>query len=346
MEDMHLHNHGRRSVLCLLLMLILFVSPLCQTPELTYAAEKTPVEQYGQLSVKNGKLTGQNGKAVQLKGVSSHGLAWYPQYMNEKALRTMRDQWGVQIVRLAMYTAEYNGYCTSDDANRKKLRQQIYDTVDAAGRLGMYVIVDWHILGDGNPKTYQVQARKFFRIMAKRYADADHVLYEICNEPNGSTTWAQIKSYAKPVIKTIRKYDKNGIIIVGTPTWSQDIDQAAAAPLKGYDNLMYALHFYADTHRDWLRDRLEQAVKAGLPVFVSEYGICDASGAGAVNRTEANKWMKLLDKYKVSSCVWSLTNKAETSSLLKPGCTKTAGWKSSDLSDAGRWFVKMMKKHK
>lgn len=346
MKSMHLHNRGWRGVLCVLLMLVLFVCPLSLTPEPVRAAAKTPVEQYGQLSVKNGQLTDQSGKAVQLKGVSSHGLSWYPQYMNEKALRTMRDQWGVQIVRLAMYTAEYNGYCTSDEANRKKLRKQIYDAVDAAGRLGMYVIIDWHILSDGSPKTYQPQAKKFFKTMAKRYADADHVLYEICNEPNGGTTWAQIKSYAKPVIRTIRKYDQDGIIIVGTPTWSQDIDQAAAAPIKGCDNLMYALHFYADTHRDWLRDRLEQAVKAGLPVFVTEYGICDASGAGAVNRTEADKWMKLLDKYKVSSCVWNLSNKAETSALIKSGCTKTSGWKASDLSDAGTWFVKMMKKHK
>ena len=315
-------------------------------PQQTYAAAKTPVEQYGRLSVRKGQLVDRNGKAVQLKGVSSHGLSWYPQYMNEQAFRTMRDKWGVQIVRLAMYTAEYNGYCTSDAANQKKLRTQIYDAVDAAEKLGMYVIIDWHILSDGNPKTYQAQAKKFFRTMAKRYADADYVIYEICNEPNSGTTWKQIKSYAVPVIKAIRKYDKDGIVLVGTPTWSQDIDQAAASPIKGYDNLMYTLHFYADTHRDWLRERLERALKAGLPVFVTEYGICDASGAGAVNRTEAGKWMKLLDKYKVSSCVWNLSNKAETSALIKQSCNKTSGWKSSDLSDSGKWFVNMMKKQK
>ena len=331
-------------VLCAVLLLTVTVCPVM--PQQTYAAAKTPVEQYGRLSVRKGQLVDRNGKAVQLKGVSSHGLSWYPQYMNEQAFRTMRDKWGVQIVRLAMYTAEYNGYCTSDAANQKKLRTQIYDAVDAAEKLGMYVIIDWHILSDGNPKTYQAQAKKFFRTMAKRYADADHVIYEICNEPNSGTTWKQIKSYAVPVIKAIRKYDKDGIVLVGTPTWSQDINQAAASPIKGYDNLMYTLHFYADTHRDWLRERLERALKAGLPVFVTEYGICDASGTGAVNRTEAGKWMKLLDKYKVSSCVWNLSNKAETAALIQQSCDKTSGWKSSDLSDSGKWFVSMMKKQK
>lgn len=307
------------------------------------ASARTPFEKYGKLSVKGSRMVGKGGRAVQLKGVSSHGLSWYPQFINEKAMRTMRDKWGVEVVRLAMYTAEYNGYCTGGKENQKNLRKKIYEAVDAAEKLGMYVIIDWHILSDHDPATYQPQAKAFFKMMAKRYADSDHVIYEICNEPNGGTSWSQIKKYAKSVIKTIRTYDKDGIIIVGTPTWSQDVDQAAASPITGYKNLMYAFHFYADTHRDSLREKVEAAVKEGLPVFVTEYGICDASGSGAVNKSEANKWMKLLDKYKISSCIWNLSNKSETSALLKPNCTKTSGWKSSDLSSSGKWFVNMMK---
>ena len=72
--------------------------------------------------------------------------------------------------------------------------------------------------------------------------------YEICNEPKNGTSWKEIKSYAKSVISTIRENDKKAVIVVGTPTWSQDVDQAAADPIKG-ENLMYALHFYAATQR-------------------------------------------------------------------------------------------------
>lgn len=329
-------------VIALLLVCTVFSSetPICASAS---AKTPTPVETYGKLSVKGGQLVDKNGEAVQLKGVSSHGMSWYPQYMNEKAFRTMRDKWGVEIVRLAVYTAEYNGYCTGDAANQKTLRKQIYSAVDAAEKLGMYIIIDWHILSDGNPQTYQAQAKKFFKTMAKRYADADHVIYEICNEPNGGTSWQQIKKYAKSVIKTIRTYDEDGIIIVGTPTWSQDVDQAAASPITGYQNLMYAFHFYADTHRDSYREKVKAAAEAGLPIFVTEYGICDSSGSGAINQTEADKWMKLLDTYNISSCMWNLSNKSETSAMLKTSCSKTSGWKSSDLSDAGKWFVRMMK---
>ena len=132
------------------------------------ASAKTPFEKYGKLSVKGAQLVEKNGKAVQLKGVSSHGMSWYPQYMNEKAMRTMRDNWGVEVVRLAMYTAEYNGYCTGDKENRNKLRKEIYEAVDAAEKLGMYVIIDWHILSDSDPVIYQSQAKTFFKTMAKR----------------------------------------------------------------------------------------------------------------------------------------------------------------------------------
>ncbi len=324
--------------------ILILTLTLAAVPVPAAAAKKTPVETYGRLSVQDGQLVGENGKAVQLKGVSTHGLSWFGQYANKKAFKTMRDKWGVQVVRLAMYTSEYNGYCTGDADNQKALKKLVCQAVDAAGELGMYVIIDWHVLSEGNPKTYQKQAKSFFKAMAKRYADADHVIYEICNEPNGGTSWSDVKSYAKSVIRTIRSYDADGIILVGTPTWSQDVDQAAAAPIKGYEDLMYTFHFYANTHHAELREKLERALKAGLPVFVSEYGICDSSGSGALNKTEAAKWMKLLNQYKVSSCIWNLSNKAETSSLLRSSCTKTSGWKSADLSASGKWFVNMMKK--
>lgn len=308
------------------------------------AAAKTPVQKYGRLSVDGTQLVDKKGNPVQLKGVSSHGLSWYPEYMTYDSMKYMRDKWGVEVIRLAMYTAEYNGYCTGDTQNQKTLRSKVYHCVRDAKKLGLYVIIDWHILSDGNPQTYQKQAKTFFKTMAKKYKDYNNVIYEICNEPNGGTSWSQIKSYAKSVIKTIRTYDKDGVILVGTPTWSQMVDQAAADPIKGYKNLMYTLHFYAATHTDWLRNTVENAYDQGLPIFVTEYGICDASGNGAVNTTEADKWMKLLDRYQISSCIWNLSNKNESSALIKADCTKKTGWKSSDLSQSGKWFVKMMKK--
>lgn len=301
----------------------------------------TPVSEHGALSVKGSHLVDAKGKNFQLKGVSTHGIAWFPGYVNKNAFKSLRDNWGANTVRLAMYTEEYGGYCSN--GNKSALKKKVQEGVQAATDLGMYVIIDWHVLSDQNPNKHKKEAIAFFKEMAKKYKNQKNVIYEICNEPNGGTSWNQVKSYAEAVIKEIRAIDRNAVILIGTPTWSQDVDTAAKNPIKGYRNLMYTFHFYAATHKESYRKKLESAVKAGLPVFVSEYGICDASGSGSINQTEADKWFTLLNRYQISYMAWNLSNKNETSSLLKSSCKKTSGWTASDLSKSGTYVVKQMK---
>ncbi|MCR5012611.1 MAG: cellulase family glycosylhydrolase, partial [Lachnospiraceae bacterium] len=167
----------------------------------------------------------------------------------------------------------------------------------------------------------------------------DNVIYEICNEPNGGVNWPTIKNYAEQVIPVIKKNNPDAIIIVGTPTWSQEVDKAAADPITGYTNIMYTLHFYAATHKDSLRKTMQNAINSGLPIFVTEFGTCDASGSGGNDFNSANAWVELMDKNSVSYCIWSLCNKNETAALINSGCSKTSGWSESDLSDAGKWYV-------
>ncbi len=307
------------------------------------AAASTPLESHGALSVKGGKVVDSHGKTFQLKGVSTHGLSWFPEYVSKEAFQSLRDQWGANTVRLAMYTAEYNGYCTGSAANRTTLKNLVDKGVKAATDLGMYVIIDWHILRDNNPNTYKKQSLAFFREMAAKYKNYDNVIYEICNEPNGGTTWSQVRSYAQSVIGEIRKTDKDAIIIVGTPTWSQDVDQAAKSPITGYGNIAYSFHFYAGTHKESYRTKLENALKKGLPVVVTEFGISDASGSGGINKTEGDRWISLLNRYQTGYVCWSLSNKNESSALLKSSCKKRSGWGSSDLSDSGKWLVNTLK---
>ena len=295
----------------------------------------TPYGQHGALHVENGKLTDENGNIVQLYGMSTHGIAWFPQYINYDSFRTLRDDWNTNCIRLAMYTAEYGGYCAGGD--KEQLKQLVRDGVSYATELGMYVIVDWHILSDCDPNQNKDEAIAFFREMAEVFADNDNVLYEICNEPNGGTSWDSIKSYAEEVIPVIRAQKPDAVILVGTPTWSQEIDKAAASPLDD-SNVMYTLHFYAGTHKDDLRNRLETCVQNGLPVFVSEFGMCDASGNGANDFVSTTKWLDLLNKYQISFCCWNLANKDESSSVFKASSTALSDWTDDDFNESGRWI--------
>ena len=295
----------------------------------------TPYGQHGALHVENGKLTDENGNTVQLYGMSTHGIAWFPQYINYDSFRTLRDDWNTNCIRLAMYTAEYGGYCAGGD--KEQLKQLVRDGVSYATELGMYVIVDWHILSDCDPNQNKDEAIAFFREMSEAFADNDNVLYEICNEPNGGTSWDSIKSYAEEVIPVIRAQKPDAVILVGTPTWSQEIDKAAASPLDD-SNVMYTLHFYAGTHKDDLRNRLETCVQNNLPVFVSEFGMCEASGNGANDFVSTTKWLDLLNKYQISFCCWNLANKDESSSVFKASSTALSDWTDDDFNESGRWI--------
>lgn len=298
---------------------------------------KTPVELHGKLSVNGTNIIDKNEQKFQLRGVSTHGIAWFPQYVNKDAFEYMRDEWGINVVRLAMYSNPNDGYT-------REIWNTVKNGVNYATDSGLYVIIDWHILNDNNPNTYKNEAIEFFKEMATTYKNNENVLYEICNEPNGDVTWERdIKPYAEEVISEIRKIDNDAIIICGTPTWSQDVDVVSQNPITGYENIMYTLHFYAATHKEDLRNKLTTALDNGLPIFVSEFGICDASGNGAIDVTEANNWMSVLNKNNISWVCWNLSNKNESSSILSSSTNKVTGWTEEELSQTGKWLVRTLK---
>ena len=303
----------------------------------------TPVSQHGQLSVKNGQLVDKNGKGYQLRGMSTHGLTWFPEFVNESAFKTLRDDWNTNVVRLAMYVDEWgNGQCYM--GNKSGSLELLEKGVDICIKLDMYVIIDWHVLNPGDPSKYTNEAKSFFETVSKRYAKYPNVIYEICNEPNGGASWSgNIKPYAEKIIPVIRKNAPNSVIIVGTPTWSQEIDKPLSDPLS-YKNVMYAFHFYAATHAG-LRSNVENCVAQGLPVFVSEFGTCDASGGGANDFNETEKWLSYFDKQGISYCNWSICNKDETCSVLRPGTSANGNWSESDLTENGKWMRNWFRKH-
>lgn len=310
-----------------------------QTEKVAEAAKDAPgdsaVAKHGALSVKGTDILDKDGKVYQLKGVSTHGIGWFPDYVNKDAFSDFQ-KCGANAMRLAMYSDEGAGYCTG--GNKEQLEGLIDKGVKACTELGMYVIIDWHVLGEGDPTVHKDEAKKFFEKISKKYASYDNVLYEICNEPNGGVQWDTVKMYAEEVIPVIRANDKKAIIIVGTPTWSQDVDIASENPITGFDNIVYAVHFYAATHTDNIRSKVKTARKNGLPLIVSECSICDASGNGNIDYGQAEEWFQLINEYHLGYFAWNLSNKDETSSLVKSSVSKTSGFTKEDLSETGQWF--------
>lgn len=288
----------------------------------------------GRLHVSGTQLTDESGNIVQLRGVSTHGISWFPEYVNYDAFATLKNDWGANVVRIAMYPEEYNGYLSGGD--KDSLKQIIDNGVSYATELGMYVIIDWHVLNYA-PSRHTQEACDFFAEMSAKYSGYDNVIYEICNEPVGADWNSDIKPYAESVISTIRQNDDHALILVGTNTWSQDVDSVVGNTIDD-GNVMYVAHFYAATHKDNIRNKIQTALNAGVPVFVSECSICDASGNGGIDYDSANQWLDFMNSNQISFIAWSLCNKAETASLISSGCSAKSGWSDGDLTETGRWF--------
>lgn len=280
-------------------------------PEYDIVYEKNNFVSYnGWLRIENNTLVNEHGEKIQLKGMSTHGIQWYGKYANKNIFEDLKEM-GSNLIRIAMYTEE-NGYI-----NNPNIKNKVEEIVELAKEEDMYVIIDWHILNDGDPLKYKEESKKFFEEMSLKYKDYPNVIYEICNEPNGNITWDEnIKPYAEEVINVIRKNSKKSIIIVGTPTWSQEVDKPAQNKIN--DNLvMYSLHFYSGTHTEWLRQEAKEALKS-IPIFVSEWGVSDASGNGGVYKEETQKWLNFMKENNISWANWSLSDKNESSAMLLP----------------------------
>ena len=288
------------------------------------------VSAHGALKVKGSSLVDQSGSVAVLHGMSSHGMQWYPRFARSEGIRTTKE-YGANVFRIAMYTDE-GGYLANPSVAR-----DVVHAADDALALDMYVIIDWHIQYDNDPMANLDRAARFFDDMSRRYQNAPGVLYEICNEPNGAAvTWAgSVKPYALRIIPVIRANAPDAVILVGNPTWSQDVDICADDPLP-FDNVMYTLHFYAGTHGEALREKCRYALSRGAAVFVNEWGTSAADGSSGVYLGESDDWLRFLDEHELSWCNWSLGDRDETSAALRPG-VPDFGWTAAHLSESGRY---------
>jgi endoglucanase len=292
-----------------------------------WAETQTTVEKHGQLRVQGNRIVDASGAPVQLRGMSLFWSQWIPKYYTANTVKWLRDDWKITVVRAAM-AVKPDGYEKNPAAERDK----VIAVVDAAIQLGLYVIIDYHA---HTAHENRALAQAFFADMARRYGNTPNVLYEPYNEPL-DVSWARVlKPYHEAVIDSIREHDPDNIVIVGTRNWSQQVAEAAANPIRR-SNVAYTLHFYANTHGQWLRDDAQKALNRGAALFATEYGTTDATGDGTVNEAATREWWAFLDKNSIGHLNWSVADKRESSAALFPGASPDGGWALSQITPSGQ----------
>ncbi|MEK0315106.1 carbohydrate-binding domain-containing protein [Cohnella sp. 56] len=310
-------------------------------------------------------LGDEHGNPIQLRGMSTHGLQWFPQILNDNAFKALANDWEANVIRLAMYVGE-DGYAT-----KPQVKEEVIKGIDLAIANDMYVIVDWHVHSPGNPNAAVYQgAMDFFTEISAKYKNNKHIIYELANEPNsgdggvagGGVTndadgWAAVKSYAEPIVRMLRETGNDNIVIVGSPNWSQRADLAALDPIAdAKNNTMYTVHFYTGTHlpatdssdRNNVMSNAMFALEHGAALFATEWGTSEASGNNGPFLDAADEWLDFLAAHNISWANWSLTNKAETSAAftaLELGKTNATDldpgddhvWAARELSLSGEY---------
>ncbi len=294
---------------------------------------------HGKLSVKGADLIDSYKNKFQLIGLSTHGLQWFGHYVNYDTFKAIKDEFGINVIRLALYTSE-NGYCTGTDLRKQNMYNAVVNGIKIATSLDMYVIVDWHMVGaesvdDKNPLTYVNEAKEFFGEISKKFADNENILYEIMNEPNGATTWQNCKDYANQVIPAIRE-NTDAIVLVGNPKWTADLNSVVKDPLVGYTNIMYTYHFYAADHKS--TNQVTNAYSMGIPVFISEHGGMYSDGNRTIDYASIKNWYKILDDRNISYVAWNISNSNGTASILKSSNHDLSNFSDSGLKVWGRWY--------
>ncbi len=286
------------------------------------------VEAHGRLQVSGNKILDKNNETIQLRGMSLFWSQWMGQYYTEETVSWLKNDWECNIVRAAMGVEDADGYLSNKEAEKQK----IFTVIDAAIKEGIYVIVDWH---SHHAEDYVDEAKSFFSEVAQKYGDAPNLIYEIYNEPL-NVSWVNVlKPYHEQVIASIRTYDSDNLIICGTRTWSQDVDDVINNEIDD-NNVAYTLHYYAATHKQSLRDKAQAALNNNIPIFVTEYGVSEASGDGSIDTNEAQTWWNFLDQNNISWCNWSIADKDERSAALKPGASGLGGWNEEELTTSGK----------
>ncbi|QDH78944.1 glycoside hydrolase family 5 protein [Echinicola soli] len=290
------------------------------------ASEPTKKDKISSLSVDGTQLVDEQGEPIMLRGVSFGWHNWWPRFYNASAVKWLKEDWNANVVRAAMGVEPEGAYLDNPDWAIEKVEAVVEGAIES----GIYVIIDWH-----SHHIHLDEAKVFFRKMAKKYGEHPNVIYEIYNEP-ASDTWEEVKTYSEEVIKVIREIDPDNLILVGSPHWDQDVHLAADDPIEGVDNLMYTLHFYAATHKSFLRDRADYALEKGLPLFISECASMEASGNGAIDMESWKAWHTWMEKNGLSWLTWSVSDKDETCSMLEPSASSGGNWQEADLKE---WAV-------
>ncbi|MEN6524249.1 MAG: glycoside hydrolase family 5 protein, partial [Anaerolineaceae bacterium] len=235
------------------------------------------IEQFpSPVTVNENHILNADGQTIIFKGV----MIPDPAVLNERDKFNLEFFKGIQainanVIRVPVHPEEWI-------KDEDYLWRYLAPIVSWAGEMNMYVIIDWHFIGniatgaglqmpDIKPEPKEL-TMEFWQLMASFFQDSPNVIFEIFNEPQsiGALEW---QANATEIVQAIRKQGAKQMIIVGGIDYGKDLSWVVENPIKA-ENIAYASHIYP-SHSSYSYDDWFGTVAAKYPVLITEWGFMD-----------------------------------------------------------------------
>lgn len=274
------------------------------------------------IRVEGNHFVGPGGETIVLRGFSFSDPDKLERegHWNRALFEEARTRWNATIVRLPVHPRAWRE--RGDDAYLKLLD----DGLRWAEENSLYVIIDWHSIGNLRTELFQdpmyntskTETLRFWKSIAARYGKRPVVaFYELFNEPTryngalGRISWADYKGYMEEIIEMIRANGAQGIPLVAGFDWAYDLTEPAADPIDA-PGVAYVTHPYPQKRplpgeEKWQADWGFMAQR--YPVMVTEFGFMAAGSRGAhipvmADSTYGETIVTFLEKRGISWVAW------------------------------------------
>jgi endoglucanase len=270
-------------------MKAIVIATLCSMLTLVHAQ----AQRLSRIQVKGNSFVNEKGDIIIFRGLNTsdpfklyHDGQWTKRYLEEI------KKWGANVVRFPVHPHNWR---TMGKVEYLKLLDL---GVQWATELDLYVIIDWHSIGNLRSELFQrpsyettkKETFEFWQAIAEQYKDNTTVAFlELFNEPTvyngklGSSTWAEWKAINEEMITIIRANGSNAIPLVAGFDWAYDLTEAGANPIEA-EGIAYVSHPYPQKrpkpwNDQWTKDWGFMAEK--YPLILTEIGFCGPDDKGA-----------------------------------------------------------------
>jgi endoglucanase len=281
------------------------------------------------ISVKGNKFVDTNGNTVLFRGLAISDpdkLEMQGHWSKDHFVKV--KEMGTKLVRIPVHPVAWRERTPSEYI---KLLDQ---AVGWCTELEMYVILDWHTIGNLETEVFQdpmyettkQETYNFWRAMARHYAGHNTVaFFELFNEPTtyrnqlGPVSWDAWKKSVEEQIIMIRAYNPQAIPLVAGFDWAYDLTPLLLSPIAA-EGIGYTVHPYSNKRPQPWEPKWEEDfgfAAAKYPVIATEFGgfarppstngpppAAESTGRGNRDATYGPAIIKYLEGKGISWTVW------------------------------------------